>query len=101
MGRCRQALASGLGIDTLPEQRLAVAGAGPGIRGAGKLSGSIFPPVGKLGAYGRELGLGVDEAIALHHRKLVLMTHGDGINRTDLRAEAAKQAATGAENELS
>src|SRR5215218_7813677 len=100
-GQIGRVLAPARGVDTLPEQRLAVAGARPRIRSTGKLSGAIFPPVGKLGADGRKLGLGVDETVAVHDRKLVLMTHGDGINWADLRAEATKQAATGAKDELS
>ena len=34
------------------------------------------------------------------HGKLVLVAHGDGIDRADLRAEPTEQAAAGAENEL-
>src|SRR5215217_1982963 len=93
-------LALGRRIAAFAEQRFAVAGARPGIRSSGKLSSAIFPPVRKLGANGRELGLRVDEAVAIHHRELVLVAHGNGIDRADLRAEPAEEAATRAQDEL-
>src|SRR5215210_1057696 len=91
--RLGQVLALRRRIDALAEQRFAVAGARPGIRCTGKLTGAVFPPVRELGTNGRELGLGVDESVAVHHGELVLVAHGDGVDRTDLRAEAAKEAA--------
>src|SRR5215213_7917231 len=87
-------------INTFTKQRFAVAGASPRVRGPRKLAGAVFPPVGKLCANRGELGLRVDETVAIHDRELVLVAHRNCVDWTDLRAESAEKAATGAEDEL-
>src|SRR6478672_12017097 len=63
-------------------------------------SDSGVPPGIRLAADRRQLGLGIDEPIALHGGQLVFLAHGDGIDGTDLGAEPAEHAAPCLEHEL-
>src|SRR5690349_14871920 len=59
-----------------------------------------LPPDRRLGADSGQLGLGVDQAVALQGGELVLLAHRDRVHRADLRAEATEEAAAGLEDEL-
>ena len=80
----------------------------PGFSIVGSLFGSridrrlddFVPPARGLSANGGQLGLGVDESVAVLNGELVILAHGDGIDGADLGAKPAEHAATRSQDEF-
>ncbi len=59
-----------------------------------------LPPDRRLRADRRQLGLRVNEPVAIEHRQLVLAAHRDCVHRADLSAQSAEHAAARPQDEL-